>query len=71
MDGNFSLTAVEGQLLNVTYIGYQSVLVKAERRPLDIVLVENDVAIDEVVVTALGIRKEKKALAYSVTEVKG
>lgn len=71
MDGNFSFTAVEGQLLNVTYIGYQSVLVKAERRPLDIVLVENDVAIDEVVVTALGIRKEKKALAYSVTEVKG
>ena len=32
---------------------------------------ESDIAIDEVVVTALGIRKEKKALAYSVTEVKG
>ena len=71
MDGNFSLTALEGQLLTVSYIGYQSVQVKAERKPLNIILVESDVAIDEVVVTALGIRKEKKALAYSVTEVKG
>lgn len=71
MDGNFSLPVLEGQLLTVSYIGYQSVQVKAERKPLNVILIESDVAIDEVVVTALGIRKEKKALAYSVTEVKG
>ena len=32
---------------------------------------EDDVAMDEVVVTALGIRKEKRNMAYFVTEVKG
>ncbi len=71
MDGNFSLQAEEGQVLTISYIGYESVQVKAGRKPLSITMKEDDVAMDEVVVTALGIRKEKKALAYSVTEVKG
>lgn len=71
IDGNFSLSVQEGQLLVISYIGYQSVQIKAERKTLNITLKESDIAIDEVVVTALGIRKEKKALAYSVTEVKG
>ena len=71
IDGNFNLPAEEGQLLTISYIGYQSVQAKAERKHLNITLVESNVAVDEVVVTALGIRKEKKALAYSVTEVKG
>lgn len=71
IDGNFSLSVQEGQLLVISYIGYQSVQIKAERKTLNITLKESDITIDEVVVTALGIRKEKKALAYSVTEVKG
>lgn len=71
IDGNFSLPAEEGQLLTISYIGYQSVQAKAERKALNVTLTESNVAVDEVVVTALGIRKEKKALAYSVTEVKG
>ena len=64
MDGNFSLQAEEGQVLTISYIGYESVQVKAGRKPLNITMKEDDVAMDEVVVTALGIRKEKKALAY-------
>lgn len=71
IDGKFSLSASNGQILVVSYIGYQSVQVKASEKPLHITLTESNVAVDEVVVTALGIRKEKKALAYSVTEVKG
>ncbi|EJW98193.1 TonB-dependent receptor plug [gut metagenome] len=71
IDGNFSLSASNGQILVVSYIGYQSAQVKASEKPLTITLAESNVAVDEVVVTALGIRKEKKALAYSVTEVKG
>ena len=71
IDGKFNLAAQTGQLLMVSYIGYQSVQVKASTQPLNVTLKESAIAVDEVVVTALGIRKEKKALAYSVTEVKG
>lgn len=70
-NGNFSLDAKIGDVLVVSYIGYQSVQTKVTGKPLKISLVESAIDINEVVVTALGIKKEKKALAYSVTEVKG
>ena len=38
---------------------------------MNIVLKEDSKSIDEVVVTALGIRREKKALGYAIQEVKG
>lgn len=71
MDGSFSLTAESGKMLQVSFVGYESVLVKVSAQPLKIVLKEDAIAVSEVVVTALGIKKEKKALAYSVGEVKG
>ena len=71
VDGNFKLTAVIGQTLIVSYIGYESTRVKVTDKFLKVELNESAIAVDEVVVTALGIKKEKKALAYSVTEVKG
>ena len=71
IDGNFAINAETGQELLVSYVGFQSAKVKVSERPLNVELVESSIAVDEVVVTALGIKKEKKALAYSVTEVKG
>ena len=71
IDGNFSLSAVTGQELLISYVGFQSVKAEVTERPMKIELTESSIAVDEVVVTALGIKKEKKALAYSVTEVKG
>ncbi len=71
MDGVFSLTARIGQTLQISYIGYQSVEVKVNETPIKVVLQESGIAVDEVVVTALGIKKERKALSYSVSEVKG
>ena len=71
MDGNFNLSAVTGQTLLVSYIGYESSKVRVADKFMKIELSESAIAVDEVVVTALGIKKEKKALAYSVTEVKG
>ena len=38
MDGNFSLQAEEGQVLTISYIGYESVQVKAGRKPLNITM---------------------------------
>ena len=71
IDGNFSLKARTGEPLLVSYVGYQSVRTKVSEKPMKLELTESSIAVDEVVVTALGIKKEKKALAYSVTEVKG
>ena len=71
IDGNFAINAETGQELLVSYVGFQSAKVKVSERPLQVELTESSIAVDEVVVTALGIKKEKKALAYSVTEVKG
>lgn len=56
----------------VTHVGYEKKQLTAQpgQTALSIQLTEQN-TLNEVVVTALGIRKEKKALAYAVTEVKG
>lgn len=70
VNGQFTIQAKKGNTLVFSYIGYQKLEQKVLENSLKITLKENAVEVDEVVVTALGIRKEKKALAYSVTEVK-
>ena len=71
LDGRFSLNVSVGDILEFSYVGYaaQSVTVK-NANPLDIVLSEDAQALDEVVVTALGIKREAKALTYNVQEIK-
>ena len=69
-DGNgvFSLTAPSGSTLEVTCIGYATVDVPAASS-LRITLEEDNEFLEESVVTALGIKRERKALGYSVSEV--
>ncbi|WP_157976203.1 SusC/RagA family TonB-linked outer membrane protein [Lewinella sp. IMCC34191] len=72
LDGNFSLEVSTGEAtLIMTYVGYalQEVAL-AGRSQVDIALSEG-VNLDEVVVTALGLKREKKALGYAVEEVSG
>lgn len=71
IDGNFTLEAGKGAILEISYIGYAAQEVKVTNsNPLDIVLVEDAEVLGEVVVTALGIKRETKALTYNVQEVK-
>lgn len=71
LDGNFSIKVEKGKVLTFSFIGYENISQKVmSDKPLSIMMKESSVLVDEVVVTALGIKKEKKALAYSVTEVK-
>jgi TonB-linked SusC/RagA family outer membrane protein len=71
LDGKFSLNAKAGDVLMVSYIGYRTeVLTVGTVNMLDIYL-ESSAALDEVVVTALGIERSKKALGYAVSEVNG
>jgi len=72
VDGNFSIRVPEGKNLEVTYIGFVSqTLNVGSQSSFNIVLQESDVNLDEVVVTALGIKRAQKALSYNVQEIKG
>lgn len=70
--GSFSITASGNATLVVTRTGYVAKEIPVNNQTvLSIQLVLNNDNLGEVVVTALGIKKDKKALGYSVQEVKG
>ncbi|BDD01905.1 SusC/RagA family TonB-linked outer membrane protein [Persicobacter psychrovividus] len=70
--GSFQLNAEAGQTLIFSFIGYKpkEVLV-GNQSHIEVKLGADLVQLDDVVVTAFGLKKEKKALAYAVSEVKG
>lgn len=71
LDGKFSLNVKPGATLIISFVGYKQQEVKAGNAPLNIVLEEDSKMLSEVVVTALGIKRERKALGYGVAEVQG
>lgn len=71
LDGNYTLTThVEKPILQFSYLGYKTKDVTAAGDMVKIALDPDAKAIDEVVVTALGIKREKKMLGYSVQDIK-
>ena len=64
VDGNFSLNAPANAKLEVTYLGMLPKTVKAGQK-MKIVLDADNKTLDEVVVTAMGISRDKKALGYA------
>ncbi|MDD6378354.1 MAG: SusC/RagA family TonB-linked outer membrane protein [Prevotella sp.] len=70
LDGHFTLRVKPGTIIEVSYVGYKTQTLKAQEG-MTIVLKEDAKALDEVVVTALGIKRDRKALGYGVGEVKG
>lgn len=72
INGNFTLTTVKANpVIQFSYIGYKSqeVAVKGSA-PLNVMMQNDTQMIEEVVVTALGIKRATKALSYNVQEVK-
>ena len=70
-DGRFSLTVPEGKSqLRFTYVGMETLEVSA-RPQMRIVLRGGDTNLDEIVVTAMGIKRSAKALGYSATALNG
>ena len=70
VDGSYSLTVADGASLEFSYTGFatQTIETSAYSGAINVTL-EEGVALDEVVVTALGISREKKALSYSAQNV--
>jgi len=71
--GNFSLQTTDLQRVIVfSFIGYKTIEVPLEGRTILTVNLDEDVsALDEVVVTALGIKRDKKALTYAAQQIGG
>ena len=71
LDGNYTLTVSPEGTIEVSYLGMKSQEIAVNGKTvIDIVLLESSTDLDEVVVTALGIKRESKALGYAVAEVK-
>jgi outer membrane receptor protein involved in Fe transport len=66
--GKFTITAKEGALLEFSYVGYTQQRIKATAG-MEVHLLMEAGQMQDVVVTAMGIKKERKALGYSVTEL--
>lgn len=73
LDGQFSMTvpaSVANPVLEVSFMGYETVeLPVGSRSNFAITLRESALEIDQVVVTALGIKRSEKALSYNVQQV--
>ena len=71
IDGNYTVyTSDPNPVVSVSYLGYKTKEVAVRgNAPVDISMVSDAKALNEVVVTALGIRKEAKALSYNVQQV--
>ena len=71
IDGNFNIMAPQSSTLSFTYVGYTPQSVKiTDKNIYEIRLVSDTKQLSEVVVTALGIKREQKALSYNVQQVK-
>ena len=69
-DGNYSLEAAIGDILVFSYVGYAAKeVVVSNQTTIDVILESN--VLDEVIITAQGIQKDKKALGYAITKLDG
>lgn len=68
IDGNFTLNANAGSTLEITYIGYKPVTVKAGNSPLSIKMVEDGQTLNDVVVVGYGTMR-KKDLTGAVVQI--
>src|SRR5690606_34516043 len=72
LGGKYSLTVPEGSTLVFSFIGFVSQQIGIENRAvINVTLIEDTASLDEVVVTALGISREKKSLGYSTQKIDG
>ena len=70
-DGNFTIeVGDEGVTIEVSFVGFDPQQIVADSNELLITLTSN-LSLDEVVVTSLGISREKKTLGYAVQELSG
>ena len=69
-DGKFSISSSVGDTLTVSYLGYADQVVAInDTSSITVVMQEDDSQLDEVVVTALGISRDKKSVGYASQQI--
>ncbi len=68
-DGNFSIDVAEGGVLEISFVGYETAVVTVGQDDVINVSLAQGNQLEEVIVTSLGIKREKQALGYAVSEV--
>lgn len=72
LDGSYEIEANPNDTLVFSYVGYTPMAIEAsDPKLVNLLLLPNSVALDEVTVTALGIERDKKALGYAVQDIDG
>lgn len=68
-DGNYTISAEDGQTLIISYVGYTSQQITVSNSSSYDVALQLGNALDEVVVTSLGIKRQKRELTYATQNV--
>lgn len=69
MDGRFRISAHQGAILVITYIGYVKQEIKTTGRELKVTLVEDSQTLNEVIVTGVAVGTSKQKLGFSIEKV--
>ena len=70
IDGDSTLTGVKkGDIIEISFVGYQTVEVAWDGKPINVTLKEDTQTLQEVVVTAIGLPKQAKSVGYATTRV--
>jgi len=64
-DGNYSINVETGKALQFSYVGFQSEELPVHSSTMNLNMKEDLNALDEVVITAMGVKKEKSAIGYA------
>ena len=68
-DGNFSITVQDGASISASFVGYETSTAAVGGQDQINFSLEQGNQLEEVIVTSLGIKREKQALGYAVSEV--
>ena len=70
IDGDFTLTGVKkGDIIEISFVGYQTIEIAWDGKPMNVTLQEDTQQLQEVVITAIGLPKQAKSVGYATTRV--
>ncbi|RGM49001.1 TonB-dependent receptor [Bacteroides sp. OM08-11] len=70
LDGDFSIPDVKkGEIIQVSFVGYQTIEVKWDGQPLNILLKEDSEMLEEVVVVGYGVKQKRSTMTTSISKV--
>ena len=71
-DGEYSIKAKTGDVLSFSYVGYKTVeRTVGNSSNIVVTMIQDENVLDEIVVTALGIKRDRKSLGYATQTVRG